>query len=129
MTPQLALRIAILGVVALAVFGVLFLRLWALQVLSGRQYLQAALDNQLRSVRIEAPRGQILDRNGRVLVTNIPGPPSSSGRPTCRRPTRPARRAAAARRRSMRVPLTQMLSDIRRRGNDPVTPVVVKETA
>ena len=72
-TPQLALRIGILGAVALAVFGVLFFRLWALQVLSGPQYLQAALDNQLRSVRIEAPRGQILDRNGHELVTNIPG--------------------------------------------------------
>jgi len=33
-TPQLALRIGILGAVALAVFGVLFFRLWALQVLS-----------------------------------------------------------------------------------------------
>ena len=72
-TPQLALRIGILGAVALAVFGVLFFRLWALQVLSGPQYLQAAMNNQLRSVRIEAPRGQILDRNGKELVKNIPG--------------------------------------------------------
>ena len=72
-TPQLALRIGILGAVALAIFGVLFFRLWALQVLSGPQYLQAALDNQLRSVRIEAPRGQILDDKGRPLVTNTPG--------------------------------------------------------
>jgi penicillin-binding protein 2 len=72
-TPQLALRIAIFGVVALAAFAVLFFRLWALQVLSGPQYLRAALDNQVRSVRIEAPRGQILDRNGKALVTNLPG--------------------------------------------------------
>ena len=72
-TPQLALRIGILGAVALLVFGVLFFRLWALQVLSGPQYLRAALDNQLRSVRIEAPRGQILDDKGRPLVTNTPG--------------------------------------------------------
>ena len=72
-TPQLALRIGILGALALVVFGVLFFRLWALQVLSGPQYLQAALDNQVRSVRIEAPRGQILDRKGRELVRNVPG--------------------------------------------------------
>ena len=38
LTPQLALRVAILGFVALAVFAVLFLRLWALQVLSGTKY-------------------------------------------------------------------------------------------
>src|ERR1051325_1223818 len=51
-TPQLALRIGILGAVALVAFGILFFRLWALQVLSGPQYLRAALDNQVRSVRL-----------------------------------------------------------------------------
>ena len=35
LTPQLALRVAVLGFFALALFAVLFLRLWALQVLSG----------------------------------------------------------------------------------------------
>ena len=50
---RLSLRIAVLGGVAVALFGILFFRLWALQVLSGPQYLRAALDNQLRSVRIE----------------------------------------------------------------------------
>ena len=73
LTPQLALRIAILGAVALGVFAVLFLRLWALQVLSGDQYLRAAQNNQLRTVRVEAPRGAILDRNGAVLVGNVAG--------------------------------------------------------
>ena len=34
-TPQLALRLGILGAVALVAFGILFFRLWALQVLSG----------------------------------------------------------------------------------------------
>ena len=58
---------------ALAVFAVLFLRLWALQVLSGAQYLRAAQNNQLRTVRVQASRGPILDRYGRVLVTNRAG--------------------------------------------------------
>src|SRR3954462_6987504 len=62
-TPQLALRLGILGAVALIAFGILFFRLWALQVLSGPQYLRAALDNQVRSVRVDAPRGEISDRN------------------------------------------------------------------
>ena len=52
---------------------VLFLRLWALQVLSGDEYLSAAQNNQLRTLRVEAPRGPILDRDGRTLVTNVPG--------------------------------------------------------
>ncbi len=73
LTPQAALRIAVLGSVALLVFGALFLRLWALQVLSGHQYLRVAQNNQLRTVRPAAPRGPILDRNGRVLVANVAG--------------------------------------------------------
>ena len=66
LTPQLAFRIGILGAFALAAFALLFLRLWALQVLSGEDYLRAARDNQLRQVRVEAARGQIVDRKGRA---------------------------------------------------------------
>ena len=73
LTPQLALRVAILGAFALLVFGVLFFRLWSLQVLSGDEYLNAAQSNQLRLIRVEAPRGPILDRRGRVVVSNVAG--------------------------------------------------------
>ncbi len=73
LTPGLALRVAILGALALAIFAVLFFRLWSLQVLSGDTYLAAAQGNQLRTIRIEAPRGTILDRKGRVIVDNVPG--------------------------------------------------------
>jgi penicillin-binding protein 2 len=127
-TPQLALRIGILGAVALAVFGVLFFRLWALQVLSGPQYLRAALDNQLRSVRIEAPRGQILDRNGTPLVTNNPG--TAVQLFPADLPKTWAERLGELKRLSkvVDVSVAQMLRDIKRRGNDPVTPVVVRET-
>ena len=73
LTPQLALRLGMLGFVALAIFAILFLRLWALQVLQGNQYLRAAQNNQLRTVRLEAARGVIYDREGRVLVRNVAG--------------------------------------------------------
>ena len=69
-TPRMALRVAILAAIALAVFAVLLLRLWSLQVLSGSKYEAAARNNQLRTFPIEAQRGPILDRNGRTLVTN-----------------------------------------------------------
>ena len=39
LTPQLALRVGILGVVALLAFGVLFFRLWSLQVLTGEEHV------------------------------------------------------------------------------------------
>ncbi len=73
LTPQLALRVAILGAFALLAFVVLFFRLWSLQVLSGDAYLNAAQSNQLRLIRVEAPRGPILDRRGRVVVSNVAG--------------------------------------------------------
>src|SRR4051812_1517028 len=69
-TPQLALRVAVLGVLAFALFGIVFFRLWYLQVLSGDQYLKAARDNRVRELTVQAPRGAVLDRNGDPLVEN-----------------------------------------------------------
>jgi penicillin-binding protein 2 len=66
----MALRVAILGGVALALFAVIFFRLWFLQVLSGDQYLVQARENRTRDIRIQAPRGEIVDRTGTVLVDN-----------------------------------------------------------
>ncbi|MDO8213932.1 penicillin-binding protein 2 [Conexibacter sp. CPCC 206217] len=70
LSPQLAMRVAILGGVALAIFAIIFFRLWFLQVLSGDQYLAEASSNRVRDVTIQAPRGKMLDRNGNVLVEN-----------------------------------------------------------
>jgi len=67
---RLALRIALFGGVAVVLFGVLFFRLWRLQVLDGAQYLAEAKNNRTREYRVTAPRGEILDRNGEVLVGN-----------------------------------------------------------
>jgi penicillin-binding protein 2 len=73
LTPQLALRVAVLGFAALTIFAVLFLRLWALQVLSGNTYLKKANENRVRTLPLDAQRGLILDRNGRVIVRNTLG--------------------------------------------------------
>jgi penicillin-binding protein 2 len=70
MSTGFALRIAIIGGVSLALFAVLLFRLWYLQVLSGDRYLAEANDNRTREVRTPAPRGEILDRSGKVLVSN-----------------------------------------------------------
>ncbi len=69
-TPQLALRVAAFGIIAVGVFAILFLRLWFLQVLQGDQYLTQAADNGARSVQVAAPRGKMVDRNGEPLVLN-----------------------------------------------------------
>ena len=126
LTPPLALRVGILGGVALLVFALLFLRLWSLQVLSGDEYLDAAQNNQLRLVRLEAPRGSILDRNGRTIVANVPGtavqlwvgdlPSAGPDR------DRIVRRLADV----LNVPPRRLLREVARYENDPVTPVLVK---
>ncbi len=67
---RMALRIAVVGGVAVVLFAVVFFRLWYLQVLSGDKYLAEANNNRTREVRVSAPRGEILDRNGRPLVEN-----------------------------------------------------------
>jgi penicillin-binding protein 2 len=66
------LRLRIVGVVVLLLFGVLVLRLWTLQVVEGKTYAAAVTRNQVRVVSVAAPRGDIVDRNGTVLVSNQP---------------------------------------------------------
>jgi penicillin-binding protein 2 len=66
------LRLRIVGVVVLLLFGVLVLRLWTLQVVEGKSYAAAVTRNQVRVVSVAAPRGEIVDRDGTVLVSNTP---------------------------------------------------------
>ena len=67
-TPQLAWRVAVLGGIAFVLFAIVFFRLWYLQVLTGDQAVSKARDNRIRKERIEAPRGDIVDRNNTKLV-------------------------------------------------------------
>jgi penicillin-binding protein 2 len=67
---RLSLRVAVVGGVGVVLFAILFFRLWNLQVLSGDEYLAEAKNNRTREFKVIAPRGDILDRNGEVLVDN-----------------------------------------------------------
>jgi penicillin-binding protein 2 len=126
MTPQIALRLGILGAVVLFAFAVLFFRLWALQVLSGERYLVAAQNNQLRTIRIEAPRGPIMDYRGRTIVGNklamvVRVWPASL--PRQRRP-RVFRRLSAV----LGIPLPQLQQSFREQHRaDPLKPVTIAE--
>ena len=73
-TPQLAVRVAVLGGFAFVLFAIIFFRLWFLQVLTGDDYVSQARENRVRKVKIEAPRGNIVDRNGRTLVKTRAAP-------------------------------------------------------
>ncbi len=67
---QLKSRFAALGLIVILVLASLLLRLWSMQVLSGEKYAAAAKNNRIREISLDAPRGRILDRNGKELVTN-----------------------------------------------------------
>lgn len=67
---MLKTRYAVLAGVFVAVLALLLVRLWSMQVLQGSAYASQAEKNRIREVSIVAPRGRILDRKGRELVTN-----------------------------------------------------------
>jgi len=63
----LAMRVAILGA-----FLVLGGRLWQLQIVHRQEYQESADRMRFRIEAVDAPRGVFYDRNGRLLVTNVP---------------------------------------------------------
>ncbi len=63
-----ARRVALAASLSLALFAIVFLRLWFLQVLSGDRYLRAATVNRVREIPVSPSRGEILDRHGVVLA-------------------------------------------------------------
>ena len=52
--------------------AILIIRYFQLQILNFDQYSKKANTNRIRKVTLSAPRGLILDRNGLILVDNIP---------------------------------------------------------
>jgi penicillin-binding protein 2 len=67
-----AVRLTAVQYIILAVFLVLAYGLWRLQVMQSDKYALLAEMNRIRNVPILAPRGKILDREGRVIVDNYP---------------------------------------------------------
>ena len=53
-------------------FVVIIINLWFLQIIKGKEFEQRAINNCIRALVEEAPRGEIYDQQGSVLVTNRP---------------------------------------------------------
>jgi penicillin-binding protein 2 len=68
------LKKRLLGVAVVVLFFlvIIILRLWTLQITDGPEYEKRSYGNRVRIRQIAAPRGHILDRNGREIVTNRP---------------------------------------------------------
>jgi penicillin-binding protein 2 len=67
-----ALRLTAVQYVVLFIFLLLAYGLWRLQVMQSDKYSLLAEQNRVRNVPILAPRGKILDREGRIIVDNYP---------------------------------------------------------
>ncbi|MDX6472238.1 MAG: penicillin-binding protein 2, partial [Gaiellaceae bacterium] len=128
-TQRLTWRVGVLAVLVLVVFAALFLRLWALQVLAGTKYVDQAQANSYRTVRVQAPRGPILDRNGKAIVLNAPATPVQLWPADL--PKVYTQRYAELRNlaRVTNVPLYEIARAIKARRGDPLTPVIVRESA
>lgn len=66
--PRTVIRLRVLGVVVAALFSLMFIRLWYLQVLDTSAYSKTVTANQVRTVEVPAPRGLITDRNDNIIV-------------------------------------------------------------
>jgi len=67
-----AFRLTAVQYIILVVFLILAYGLWRLQVMQSDFYAGLAEKNRIRNVPILAPRGKILDREGRTIVDNYP---------------------------------------------------------
>ena len=65
-------RLAVASYVVVGMIALLLLGFWKLQILDSDRYSQLAERNRVRSLPIIAPRGSMLDREGRVMVDNYP---------------------------------------------------------
>ncbi|MEZ4215971.1 MAG: penicillin-binding protein 2 [Myxococcota bacterium] len=66
----LARRVIVLGLGMALVFSVFAMRLFQLQVIEGADLRYRSERNSVRLVRLEAPRGEIVDREGRAIVAS-----------------------------------------------------------
>ncbi len=69
----MARRARAAGWIVAAVFGVLAVAFFRVQILSSSRYQLQSTENRLRAVPLPAPRGLITDRHGTVVAENIPG--------------------------------------------------------
>lgn len=69
---NLPARIRTVQIIVLALLSICVVRLYNLQIVDGDYYHERAINQRLRILPIPAPRGTILDRNGKVLVDSRP---------------------------------------------------------
>lgn len=115
-------KIAFFQYLAVAVFVFLISGFWVLQVSNPQYYSELAERNRIKSIPILAPRGRILDRDGRVIVDNH----ASFALILSRENLKTEHLAAIAR--GLDMDYDALLKRVQKRGSQPsYQPVVIKE--
>ncbi|MGH0035220.1 MAG: penicillin-binding protein 2 [Myxococcota bacterium] len=70
--PGVERRIGLVGALLAVAFVIFAVRLFQLQIIQGADLRNRSERNFVRTVRLLAPRGEIVDRNGRVVATSRP---------------------------------------------------------
>jgi penicillin-binding protein 2 len=65
-------RLALVSYLSVGLVILLLVGFWKLQVVQSGHFADLAEKNRVRSISIIAPRGAMLDREGRVLVDSYP---------------------------------------------------------
>ncbi len=66
------MRLAVISYLIVGLIALLLVGFWRLQIVDSDRYAQLADRNRIRTIPVIAPRGSMLDREGRVLVDNYP---------------------------------------------------------
>ena len=65
-------RVRIFSAIVLIILGTLTLRLGKMQLVDSQSHTGQSENNSMREHRVQAPRGRFFDRNGVLLVENVP---------------------------------------------------------
>ncbi|MCB0390424.1 MAG: penicillin-binding protein 2 [Bdellovibrionales bacterium] len=72
-TKEFKGRFKVLYLAVIIASSIVLARLWYLQIIQGQELRDYSEKNRVKETKIVAPRGFFLDRNGEVLVQNLPG--------------------------------------------------------
>ncbi|MBI9087207.1 MAG: penicillin-binding protein 2 [Desulfobacterales bacterium] len=116
-------RLVGIMVCVLAVFLVLFARLFYLQVLEGEELRRLSENNCIRLQDIDPPRGLIFDRGGRLLVDNRPAYNLS----IVLRDAKPVAQTVKKLSRYIGVPAAELMAIVRKKHGSQYKPVLLSQ--
>jgi penicillin-binding protein 2 len=123
---SLTIRLSVIQYLTAVIFAALAVGFWIFQIAQHQKFLETAENNRLRKLPLPAPRGVLLDRDGKILVENQNTMNIALVREQTKNVNDVLRQLAAA----TGVPEAQLKDTVNRRRRDPsFRPIVLIENA